>query len=85
MIGFKANDIRNSSLTVSWSDYLYKFMPFQGYYTSKEVTELLRIDPQTLLRWVKKGQLERIRIGNMSFYRVGDIEEYVKKMNVDQQ
>ncbi len=27
------------------------------YYTTKEVAELLRVDPTTLYRWVKKGDL----------------------------
>ena len=63
------------------SSFLFEIMPFQGYYTSKEVTELLRIDPFTLRRWVKKGRIERIRVGNMSFYEIKQIDKIVN--NVD--
>ena len=54
-------------------------MPFQGFYTTKEVTSLLRVNNLTLMRWVRKGLLHRHRVGNMAFYRVSDVEEFLEK------
>ena len=38
------------------------------YYTAKEVSEILRVSFQTVLKWLREGKMESDKVGNQ--YRI---------------
>lgn len=53
------------------------------YLTLSEVSELLKIHPNTLRNWDANGTLKAIRIGikKVRRYRKSDIDEFIKRSN----
>lgn len=44
-------------------------------YTTKEVAELMRVHPLTVIRWIKAGKLQGLRVGGgKSHYRISKAE-----------
>ncbi len=55
----------------------------EQYYTLMEVSELLKVHPNTLRNWDANGILKATRIGvkKIRRYRKTDIENFIKKTN----
>ena len=55
----------------------------EKYLTLTEVSELLRIHPNTLRNWDSNGTLKAVRIGvkKVRRYRQSDIDKFVSKSN----
>ena len=44
--------------------------------TVSEVADICRISPRTVFRWLSKGQLQAVRIGNVTRIRREDLEAF---------
>ena len=51
------------------------------YFTTKEVSEFLKVDNSTLWRWEKRGYLKPIYIGGKKRYPKSEIVERFRKTN----
>lgn len=51
------------------------------YLTLREVSQMLKVHPNTLRTWDKNGTLQAIRIGakRIRRYRKADVENFIKK------
>jgi excisionase family DNA binding protein len=45
-------------------------MPKQTRYTVEEIAEELGVHPDTIRRWIRKGELEAIDLGGSAGYRI---------------
>ena len=53
------------------------------FYTTDEIAETLKINPQTVMRYIREGKLKALKIGNYK-YRVSekDFQDYLKSLEV---
>jgi excisionase family DNA binding protein len=51
------------------------------YYTVKEVAEKLRVDHQTVRRWINDNKLMATKVGKGLRIREEDIQEFIKASN----
>lgn len=48
------------------------------YYTTKEILERLQISETTLKKWLTKGKIHRVRLGNKRFFHESEIDNLLK-------
>jgi excisionase family DNA binding protein len=53
----------------------------QTYYTSEEIANVLKVNKESVRRWVRDGKLKAIRLSG-KFIRISqtDLDEFVEKM-----
>lgn len=51
------------------------------YYSRKEVAEILKVTPKTLISYTKQGRIKSHRIGRRILYKQSDIESSLQFMN----
>ena len=53
------------------------------YYTIEEVAEMLKVNPESVRRWVRSKQLPAIKLGG-KYIRVetGDLDRFISKSKV---
>ncbi len=49
------------------------------FYTSKEISELLKIDNQVILRWLREGKLVGLKLGKVWRVEDKDLEAFLEK------
>jgi len=49
-----------------------------GYFSRRQLSELLSVDLATLHRWSKSGKLPSYRLGGRIFYKQSDLEAVMK-------
>ncbi len=49
------------------------------FYTVKELSEILAVNPRTILRLEQRGELKPHRIGRVKRFRREDIEAYLQR------
>jgi excisionase family DNA binding protein len=49
--------------------------------TEREVAELFSVTPRTVRNWARAGELNRVRVGGTTRYRVDDIENLIYPVN----
>jgi len=47
-------------------------------YTVQEVAKLLRVTDSTVRRWLKNGDLPRVKLGHVIRIRPGDLEKFIE-------
>jgi len=53
-----------------------------SFYTPKEVAEILKVDYYTVLRWIKKGELEAVRFGTRWRIPLEALEKFINQHKV---
>lgn len=53
-----------------------------SFYTPKEVAEILKVDYYTVLRWIKRGELEAVRFGNKWRISSEALEKFINQCKV---
>ena len=48
-------------------------------FTVSEVSELLRLSPNTLQNWLSQGRLKRVKIGRRTFISRREVEELLSR------
>lgn len=44
------------------------------YYTTKEILERIQVSETTLKKWLIKGKIHRVRLGNKRFFHESEID-----------
>jgi len=52
------------------------------FYTPKEVAEILKVDYYTILRWIKRGELEAVRFGTRWRIPLEALEKFINQHKV---
>jgi len=53
-----------------------------SFYTPKEVAEILKVDYYTILRWIKRGELEAVRFGTRWRIPLEALEKFINQHKV---
>ena len=49
----------------------------EGFMTVREVADLVRVDPQTVYKWIRQGKLDADRIERMRRIRIGEYYRFI--------
>lgn len=63
-------------------DEVTRPQPQTKYITREQVCNLLKIDKSTLWSWTKKGKLKSYGIGARVYYKLNEVEQAIKPLNV---
>lgn len=63
-------------------DEVTKPQPQTKFLTREQVCQLLKIDKSTLWSWSKKGKLNPYGIGARVYYKLDEVEQAIKPLNV---
>ncbi len=55
------------------------YMKINGYLSVNEAAELLKVDTESIYRWVRSGKLPAAKIGGLWRIRKSDIDAFFKK------
>lgn len=58
--------------------YIVLYSAMEKYYTTKEVSSLMKVQEVTVRRWIKSGKLPAIRFGREYRLKLNDLEKYGK-------
>lgn len=51
------------------------------YYSPLEVASILNVSPRTILNWIKKGELEALKVGRTYRISEANLNIFLKKEN----
>ena len=71
----KIESIIEKKLEIQMEKLVSEIAPDNRHLTRREVCELLRISPPTLLDWAKLGLVKSYRIGSRVLYKEREIDE----------
>jgi excisionase family DNA binding protein len=63
------------------SGKLWVIMETVEYYTVSEIAAKLRVDTETVYRWLNKGTLKGIRVGNTWRIPVSEYNRFTQRVN----